>query len=318
MNGRRDMDCRAFEALLDDLLAGGLAADVLDRAEAHLAGCAECSALLDIALLNQGALIGGEVVDQTDAILARTSGGACGRARQLLPDHVDGLLPEPDRDLVDGHLAHCPDCAELAAVLAWTAPVLLELARLEPDPGFSDAVLAATTALKAPRVTWRRRAADLEDRLRGWWDRVSARPRFSFEAAYVGTLIIVALFATPISPLKDAPPRALELIQAGPALAWGDSVLMHDTLPGRALGLGQAAWRGVGRAQDQVDAVVTSRRERARPAMASARDNLRDAGRAARGGDLVLALSHMSSLRRDLARAWRLWWDGAPESSAPS
>lgn len=319
MNRDPKLECRECEALLDAALSGTLDERGLRLVESHLETCPECRELFAVARSARDGIAGAETPDQTGAILARTSGSACGRARQLLPAMIDGDIGLEDAALLDGHLQHCPECAALADALAWSAPVLLELAEVDPGEDFTLGVLAATL----PTVEAAPAAAGI-DRLTRWceaageWLRSQmARPRFSFEAAYVGTLILVLLFGTPVSPLKDAPPKALAAIQAGPAALFGGGVRLEQTLPGHAFVLGQAAciglYKGVAATADEIGADISARNERTGPVVADLRrggDALLDA---IGEGDFVLAATCFDGLRRNAAAAWNLWWKDPAE-----
>jgi anti-sigma factor RsiW len=135
----------------------------------------------------------------TRAILAKTSGNACGSARERLCDFVDDTLAPFDRSLVDGHLAHCAACAALAAVLAESAAVLPSFATLAPPTSVVIDVLRATS----------RRPSEpgLAERLSAWLGRMAARPRFSLEVAYVLTVLLLLVLGNPVAAFKDASVR---------------------------------------------------------------------------------------------------------------
>ncbi len=319
MNRMRNMDCREFEILLDEFLSGRLDPATRRRAGAHLDSCPACRELVEAVASPAGDLASAVFPDQTDAILARTSGSACQRARQLIPARIDGALADPDDTLLREHLEHCGRCAALAGALAWTTPVLEELGDLDPGIDFTSAVVVATAGMReAPEASI--------DRLTRWadaigerWRRMTARPRFTFEAAYAGTLMLILLFGTPVSPLKDAPPKALAAVQAGPT-----SVLTIDnlqrSLPGRIYFLGQATWHsaagGVATLAGDAHGDLGVRRERTRPAF----DALKQDGSvlidAVQAGDLVMASSALDDVRRGLAETWRAWWRGTGADSA--
>lgn len=135
----------------------------------------------------------------TRAILARTSGSACGSARERLCDFVDGALDGFDRGLVDGHLAHCLACSALAAALAEVTSVLPSFASLAPRASVVDRVLLATSRRTA--------VPSLGDRLAAWLGRAAARPRFSLEVAYVMTVLLLVVFGNPVAAFRDASVR---------------------------------------------------------------------------------------------------------------
>ncbi len=135
----------------------------------------------------------------TRAILARTSGNACGSARERLCDFVDGTLAPFDRSLVDGHLAHCAACADLAEALIESTAVLPSFATLAPPTSVVFDVLRATS----------RRPSEpgLGERLSAWLGRMAARPRFSLEVAYVLTVLLLVVLGNPVAAFKDASVR---------------------------------------------------------------------------------------------------------------
>jgi anti-sigma factor RsiW len=136
----------------------------------------------------------------TQAILARTSGNACESARERLCDFVDGLLAPFDRDLTDGHLAHCPACADLAAALAQATAILPSFATLAPRSSVVFDVLLATSRQPS--------APGLGERFAMWLGRVAARPRFSLEVAYVLTVLLLLVLGNPVAAFRDASIRA--------------------------------------------------------------------------------------------------------------
>ena len=136
------MNCRQWEELLDDLLAGRLPVEQRRRAREHMDGCADCAGLFAVARLNKAAL--GDETDSelTAAILARTSGSACERAAELISLPAEDLAAG-DRTLLDLHRETCDDCEALARSMAWVTETLPGMAELEPDAAFTADVLAA-------------------------------------------------------------------------------------------------------------------------------------------------------------------------------
>jgi hypothetical protein len=100
---------------------------------------------------------------------------------------------------MDGHLAHCQACADLAAALAESAAVLPSFARLAPRTSVVFDVLRATS----------RRPAEpgLGERLTAWLGRMAARPRFSLEVAYVLTVLLLVVLGNPVDAFRDASVR---------------------------------------------------------------------------------------------------------------
>lgn len=205
--------CGELELRLEALLAETLPpADAIACAE-HLASCALCRDLVELARLSDAAAGGeaGPLPDLAPAVLARSGmegsgSGACGRAHELLSTALDAPLAELDRILLDGHLAACGDCRALHGVLLELAADLPRLAEVRPDAGFVADVL--------------RRTLPFEVQIRRWWDalwpQLWHRPRFASEAAYVGLVVLTLVFATPGSPFAAVPAAALEVAQEPP------------------------------------------------------------------------------------------------------
>jgi hypothetical protein len=128
--------------------------------------------------------------DLTRSILKRTSGLACGRSREYLPDFVDGKLETGSAGLLALHLCHCSGCRALDQSLRELSEAFQGMALLEPDTGFTNAVMRATV---------KRYSVSSFLRFRGWWVRQIRRPRFALEAAYIGTLLCVLIIGNPAS-----------------------------------------------------------------------------------------------------------------------
>ena len=232
------MDCREFEAALDELARGRLDAKRRRALERHARACRQCAELLELARLPLADPGEGEIVA---GVLERTGGSACGQAEGALPDLVDGSLAAAgDRELLAEHLRHCRSCSALVAEFERLAVDLPRLAIVLPEISLVEAVLART--LPGPV------------RLRRWWAATwpqwIRRPRFAAELAYVATLVLVVVFGTPVSPLQAMPERAVELARKVPL----DRL---DSLPRLAAAkvvsrLEVAASRGAERAQDLV------------------------------------------------------------------
>lgn len=193
------MNCEAFERRLDDLLDGRCTADAWREAEAHLAGCPRCRRVFEAVSGRADDMDAAGHESLAGAIVARTSGGGCAAARDRLCDFVDGSLASFDRDLVGGHVDHCPACAELAAALAETASVLPSFATLAPRFAILPGALAATSR-RPVRQTF-------GDRVAAWLAHAAQRPRFSLEAAYVLTVLLLVVLGNPVHAFKEASVR---------------------------------------------------------------------------------------------------------------
>ena len=193
------MNCDSFERRLDDLLDGRCAAEQWREAEAHLAGCPRCRRVFDAVAGRADDMDAAGHESLAQAIVARTTGGGCAAARGRLCDFVDGSLTSFDRDLVGGHLDHCSACAGLAAALAETASVLPSFATLSPRFSLVPDVLAATSRRLVHPT--------LGERVSAWLARAAQRPRFSLEAAYVLTVLLLFVLGNPVAAFKEASVR---------------------------------------------------------------------------------------------------------------
>ncbi len=153
----------------------------------------------------------------TEAILERTSGSVCGRARDLLvrDERSAATTGRPDRhatsaaldqELLDGHLEGCPTCRAVDAALG-TLPVDLALwAEIPPPVDLVAAVVAKTSARPQSQ-----RVSDLVRRR--WTEIVLGRSRLAWEVGYIGALLLWVVFGASWAPLAAAPSRALAVVQ---------------------------------------------------------------------------------------------------------
>ena len=189
------MNCRQFERVLADFQEGSLRSDERTAAEAHLAECEACSRLLAIARGKLSLLPEEMSRELALSIMERTSGRACPHVMERLCSYVDGELNSEDSQLVHAHLDSCTACSALADALAVMARDLPQLAEIEPDGEFAQYVIKATSQWRPFRPSYRTRFLT-------WWNQLVQRPRFSFEAAYVGTLALVFVFGNPAPALR--------------------------------------------------------------------------------------------------------------------
>ncbi|HOC17148.1 MAG TPA: zf-HC2 domain-containing protein [Vicinamibacterales bacterium] len=199
------MDCARFDRRLDALLEGSCSAAEWREAEAHAAACARCRLLLDAMAGLGGSQDAAGAESLADEVLARTSGATCGAARERLGDLVDGDLEGIDRELVEGHLARCRPCAELAAAMARASELLPAFAALQPPADLAPAVIAATSR-RPPAPTF-------DERVAAWLSKLAARPRFSLEAAYLCTLLIFIIVGNPVAAFRETSARGRELAE---------------------------------------------------------------------------------------------------------
>jgi hypothetical protein len=198
-------------------------------------------------------------------------------------------------------------------------PELREMAELTPAAGFVSDVMQATVRSKSP---WAVGTA----RLGAWLRRQLIRPQFSLEAAYVGTLLLILLCGTPISPLKQAPQDALAVMQAGPSLVNSLVGQQLGGLPPALSRWGQSAWLATG---GQLAGILRSvgddieqRGRRSAPARVAAKKHGEAFLDALTGGRTIQALTHLREVWTDLRRVQEDWFRSrershpAPESPA--
>lgn len=250
----------------------------------------------------------------TAAILAATSGSPCARAEALLPCLADGELSDEERALLTAHLAHCAPCRALAQSLAWLEHTLPAMATAEPDPRFTAEVLAAIAQADASAALPR-----LDERLADWWRRSWRRPRFALEAAYAATLLIVALTATPVSPLREAPREALALLRGeSSSLATAlplDLTRVTDSLAGAGDAAVDSGARNLRAAKQDLSARLGAWRQRLLPALRELWQDLRALLRSLQRRNLAAASSSLSEVLGDLKRIGR---GGQPAPAAPT
>jgi anti-sigma factor RsiW len=200
------MNCNGFGVILADFQGGTLSPGERAAAESHLRACDACRRLLAIACGNAGILSEEKSRALTRSIIERTSGSACPRVEEQLCSLVDDELDHENSQLVALHLDYCASCKAVADSLKIMREVLPEMAKMEPGRNFTREVVGATSG-------WRPFRPGLRTRLLTWWNRLVQRPRFSYEAAYVGTLASVFVFGSPVPPL---PGTVLDALRSAP------------------------------------------------------------------------------------------------------
>lgn len=178
-----------------------LAPEELAGAWEHVHACRRCRALLALVRGETDVLESEAGDDLARAILHRTSGTACFEAQERLCDCVEGTLGADDQEIVSLHLAHCASCSGLAETLVELGKTMPGMATLEPDARFTGDVLRATARVCRIRPKYN---------LRTWWNQLVRRPRFAWEAAYVGTLLLLLTLGNPaMLPRTSALPQML-------------------------------------------------------------------------------------------------------------
>jgi hypothetical protein len=281
------IDCSRWDFLLDDWREGRLDELTARTCDDHVETCDRCR---DILTVLEGMTEINDSPDLCADVLAATSGGTCERALTLLGERPDGGLSSRHCDLLDSHLKHCSDCAELARILHWTMPVLHDMAEFEADQAFTYDVLRATSASRARRRAgaWQRGA----ERASAWWEGLSRRPHFAMEMAYVATVLAVLIFGTPLSPARNAPRKALEVVQASPV--W---VMEHfASVVGSAGGVLDSTRDDIG-----------ERRDRTAPDRSDLQRHGKELGSALIDRKFDNAEQELNVIRTDLEKLWDTW-----------
>ncbi len=292
------LDCRQWDALLDDWRDGRLDAATADACRIHADGCHRCREILD--LLDGDLPVFTDAPDLTADILSATSGSACDRARDLIGASPDGETAPADAALLAAHLEHCTDCAEVAEIVAWAVPAVAELAEPEPAEAFTYDVLRATSQARRSRRSGS--IGRMGQRIGAWWDEQVRRPNFAWEIAFVATVLAVAVFGTPVSPGREAPRRALEVVRAGP-----DWVIARG---GEAV----AAFADL---MVDLKEGMDDRRDRTAPDRADLQRHGLELGGALLDADRDAAAEELGRIRNDIDRIWEEWRNGDPSSALP-
>jgi hypothetical protein len=297
------MNCERFESLLDSLL--GERATPAERAEAdaHLKACARCAEL--DSLLRTGTRRAGPV-DLASEVLARTSGPACERARQIVVEARGHDRDPMDRRLVDLHLDTCSACTAFVSTVAALGRDLPHLAAVDPGPTFLAAVLAATSGAAAPPPA----AAE------PWWTRFVVRPRFALELAFVGSMAVWLGFSLPPA-VRSAPVEALARLR--PAIGEARNVRRVVALPQRgAVKLGEqvqfATARGRATLGDVAEDLQT-RAQRTRPSREALSGRTADLGQAVGRGDFDGGLGALRGIAKELGTLVRSFASSSVENT---
>lgn len=204
------MNCESLLDRATGWLDGSLEGPARAEVDRHLETCSDCRDLL-------AALAAAPSEDPglADAILARTSGSACGSARARLCARLDGELDAIDAGLVDGHLRHCPECEGLARVLRRMEADLPLLAAADPGPGFVESVLARTSRRPRPVPFAERWAAAVS--------RLFDRPRVALEGAFLAVAVVavpLAVDPAPLAHVRGAVNAIEASVRSGTRTAW--------------------------------------------------------------------------------------------------
>jgi anti-sigma factor RsiW len=210
------MNCRTFEDWIDSLASGTLSPADQEAAATHARTCDGCRRLL-AAVRGEGNPMEPQFEDElVQSILSHTTGSACAAAEEHLCQWVDGDCSSEDQEIMALHLEHCSSCSAIAAGVMELSDLLPDMAQVDPGNDFTQDVLQATLHARplifpAPRLT-----SCIE-----WWNRLIRRPRFAWEAAYIGTLFFLLILGNPA--IRSSPWTLPDFV------VQGGSQILHET-----------------------------------------------------------------------------------------
>jgi len=245
-------------------------------------------------------------------VLNQTSGSACGRCGDLLPDLVEGRLEDLDRQLTQAHLEHCAGCRAVAVTLGWLTPLLPAMVEIDPGEAFTSGVLAATSRRRRVIEAGPTGAAGLMDRVGQWWQRQVLKPDFAAQFAYAATIVLVLLTAVPGAPLKGAPGKALQAVQAGPEglPIVGPALLETSSWVDRRAGGAVTTLRGRAAASwNRVESGLDKRADRTLVSRTAIRGHLADMFGRLGKGELGEAGTDFYAALKAGNLVWKNWWD---------
>jgi len=248
------MDCREIHDRIRNGLAAAASPGERRALEDHLAQCARCRDLIEPELAT---VVTEAPPGLLEDVLRQTSGPVCAVAEERLCQDLDGELDGLDAELVNAHADACRDCGLLRAVLSELAGDLESLRELMPDGRFVDDVLGVTTDDAA---------LPFAARVRKIWNRLVQRPRFAWEAAYVGAMLFWLVLGAPADPLTGAPERIRGVLPEMAQSSSAFSSLRGDvaTLGSRAWGAASGAWTS---SLTRIETGLSVRTERAEEAI---------------------------------------------------
>jgi hypothetical protein len=189
------MNCSRFSEILADFQEGKLLPGEQSAAEAHVGTCSACRRLLDIIRGGIAVLPEDREDELARSILDRTCGPVCSHVESQLWDFAGGELGEEDSQLLILHLEHCAGCRSVAGDLAILQEELPAMSEIEPGASFTSDVVRITSGGIPDQ-------SGFAKRLQACWNLLVQRPLFSYEAAYVGTLVVILAFS-PFLPFRE-------------------------------------------------------------------------------------------------------------------
>jgi hypothetical protein len=151
----------------------------------------------------------------------------CAECEISICDYQDGTLPAAERAALEGHLAECPACAELAHDAAAAVAFIDRAAAVEPPPELITKIL-----FDAPWRANRPMASGVRGRLARWFSPV-LQPKFVMGAAMTILSFSILSQAPQVRQLRrsDLEPKAVWLGLENRVLdVWDRTVKFYDNL----------------------------------------------------------------------------------------
>ncbi|MBN1426494.1 zf-HC2 domain-containing protein [Candidatus Fermentibacteria bacterium] len=302
---RDTMSCRVWLDMLADYLDGRLAPESKRAFQRHADACTKCAPLL--AALRDGESPAEALPDLTEAVLARTSGPACGVVERTLASREVAHLDMEHHAMVRRHLEHCPSCRALEAVLNWIVPLLPAMAEAMPDRAFAADVIQATSRARGRQAWW--------VRVGEWWEHFTSVPLFELQAAYVGAALLVVVGVSPLAPI-----RGVEALLSTAGLRLGQAASYAEAASAQIAEYADAAWSASAvRILEPVKFTIDKVSLRYHVTATAAGSLWGGAGRfvgAVRHGDFLAASAHARGMRNAIASFWKaIRYGGVPVRS---
>jgi len=152
----------------------------------------------------------------------------CADVETLICDYLDGTLAAERKSAVEGHLAQCPACAELARDSAAAVEFMERAADVEPPPELITRIL-----FDAPWNKDRTRPKGARSWMAGILSPI-LQPRFAMGMAM--TILSLALLVRFVAPVRQLRMSDLEPAEVWAGIedrayrAWGRTVKFYDNL----------------------------------------------------------------------------------------
>lgn len=180
------LECMDIEQWLGLYLEGKLTGGIRQSIEEHLNQCSNCQTVVSIFRYTSER----NSTELNDIIIDSTSGPLCPRIKPLLPEWMDGFLDREDFQLIEHHLDNCISCRQMVQIMREVQAGLAELVPVSLPENLTQQILDATSRSKHSQYVYSLKPGV---KLRSFWEKIKLRPRFSFEAAYIGALLLFTL-----------------------------------------------------------------------------------------------------------------------------